>query len=54
LIINGSGEFSLSRDLKRIRELTPAVNVVTGTYTSTREGVLLRKVCKTRSFKTVG
>jgi len=41
LIINGSGEFSLSRDLKRIRELTPAVNVVTGTYTSTRDGVLL-------------
>ena len=41
LIINGSGEFSLSRDLKRIRELMPAVNVVTGTYTSTRDGVLL-------------
>jgi len=41
LIINDSGEFSLSRDLKRIRELMPAVNVVTGTYTSTRDGVLL-------------
>jgi TolB-like protein len=41
LIINGSGEFSLSRDLKRIRELMPAVNVVTGTYMSTRDGVLL-------------
>ena len=41
LIINGSGEFSLSRDLKRIREVMPAVNVVTGTYMSTRDGVLL-------------
>jgi len=41
LIINDSGEFSLSRDLKRIRDLMPAVNVVTGTYTSTRDGVLV-------------
>jgi TolB-like protein len=41
LIINEAGEFSLSRDLKRIRDMMPAVNVVTGTYTSTRDGVLL-------------
>jgi len=41
LIINDSGEFSLSRDLKRIRDLMPAVNVVTGTYTSTRDGILV-------------
>jgi TolB-like protein len=40
-MINEMGEFSLSRDLKKIRELMPAVNVVTGTYTSTRDGVLL-------------
>ena len=41
LIINELGEFSLSRDLRRLRDLMPAANVVTGTYTATRDGVLL-------------
>jgi hypothetical protein len=41
LIINDSGEFSLSRDLRRLRDLMPAANVVTGTYTATKDGVLL-------------
>ena len=41
LIINDFGEFSLSRDLRRLRDLMPAANVVTGTYTSTKDGVLL-------------
>ena len=41
LIINTAGEFSLSRDIKRLRETMPAANVVTGTYSSTTDGVLL-------------
>ena len=41
LIINETGEFSLSRDMKRLREKLPAVNVVTGTYTVTHDGLLL-------------
>jgi TolB-like protein len=41
LIINDSGEFSLSRDLRRLRDLMPAANVVTGTYTATKDGILL-------------
>ena len=41
LIVNGSGEFSLSRDLRRLREVMPAANVVTGTYTATRDGILV-------------
>ena len=41
LIINTAGEFSLSRDIKRLRETMPAANVVTGTYSSTSDGVLL-------------
>jgi TolB-like protein len=41
LIINTAGEFSLSRDIKRLRETMPAANVVTGTYSSTADGVLL-------------
>ncbi len=41
LIINESGEFSLSRDIKRLRETLPAANVVTGTYTLTNDGLLL-------------
>ena len=41
LIINDSGEFSLSRDLRRLRDLMPAANVVTGTYTVTKDGILL-------------
>ena len=41
LIINETGEFSLSRDMKRLREKLPAVNVVTGTYTATNDGLLL-------------
>lgn len=41
LIVNDAGEFSLSRDIKRLRESFPAANVVTGTYTSTIDGILL-------------
>lgn len=41
LIINTAGEFSLSRDIKRLRETMPAANVVTGTYSLTSDGVLL-------------
>ncbi|MGR6775143.1 FlgO family outer membrane protein [Sphaerotilus sulfidivorans] len=41
LIINDSGEFILSRDIMKIRESMPMANVVTGTYTTTKDGVLL-------------
>jgi TolB-like protein len=41
LVVNESGEFSLSRDIKRIRENLPAGNVLTGTYSLTPDGVLL-------------
>jgi TolB-like protein len=41
LIINDSGEFSLSRDIKLLREAFPLSNVVTGTYSVTGEGVLM-------------
>jgi TolB-like protein len=41
LIINTAGEFSLSRDIKRLRESMPADNVLTGTYYVTTYGFLL-------------
>jgi len=41
LIINDAGEFSLSRDIKQLRESYPVSNVVTGTYSSTSDGVML-------------
>ena len=41
LIINEEGEFSLSRELKRLRGSYSAANVVTGTYTVTMDGVLI-------------
>lgn len=41
LVINEAGEFSLSRDIKRVREALPAGQVLTGTYTDTADGVLL-------------
>jgi len=41
VIINDSGEFVLSRDIMKLRESMPMANVVTGTYTSTKDGVLL-------------
>lgn len=41
LLINSSGELSLSRDLKRLRGTVPAANVLTGTYTVTADGVLV-------------
>lgn len=41
LIINDSGEFSLSRDIKLLREAFPLANVVTGTYSVTGDGVLM-------------
>jgi TolB-like protein len=41
LIINNAGEFSLSRDIAQLRQSFPVSNVVTGTYSVTRDGVLL-------------
>jgi len=41
VIVNPSGEFSLSRDLGRIRESFPAGNVLVGTYVRTSDGVLV-------------
>lgn len=41
LIINESGEFVLSRDIRKIRDSMPLANVVTGTYTPTSDGVLV-------------
>lgn len=41
IIINQSGEFTLSRDIKRLRGVVPAANVVTGSYTTSADGVLL-------------
>lgn len=41
LIINEEGEFSLSRELKRLRGTLSAANVVTGTYTATVDGILV-------------
>lgn len=41
MVINEAGEFSLSRDIKRVREALPAGQVLTGTYTDTADGVLL-------------
>ena len=41
LIINEEGEFTLSRELKRLRGSMSAANVVTGTYTVTVDGVLV-------------
>jgi len=41
LIINEEGEFSLSRELKRLRGAMTAANVVTVTYTVTMDGVLV-------------
>jgi TolB-like protein len=39
--INAEGEFSLSRDVKKLRENIASANVLTGTYTNTEEGVLI-------------
>ncbi|MFM2119944.1 MAG: hypothetical protein RL722_1412 [Pseudomonadota bacterium] len=41
LIINESGEFVLSRDIRKIRDSMPLANVVTGTYTPSADGVLV-------------
>jgi TolB-like protein len=41
VIINEAGEFSLSRDVKKLRDNIPAANVITGTYTNSADGVLL-------------
>lgn len=41
ITINPEGEFSLSRDIKKLRENIPTANVLTGTYTNTDEGVLV-------------
>jgi TolB-like protein len=41
VVINDSGEFAMSRDVKKLRDNIPASNVVTGTYTNTPDGVLV-------------
>jgi TolB-like protein len=41
VIINETGEFSLSRDVKKLRDNIPASNVITGTYTNSADGVLV-------------
>lgn len=41
LMINDQGEFTLSRDAKKLRDNMPALNVITGTYTATTDGVLV-------------
>lgn len=41
VIVNQTGEFSLSRDLGRIRESFPVGNVLVGTYSRTTDGVLI-------------
>jgi TolB-like protein len=41
VIVNQTGEFSLSRDLGRIRESFPVGNVLVGTFSRTADGVLL-------------
>lgn len=41
VVINESGEFALTRDIKKLRDNIPAANVVTGTYTNTADGVLV-------------
>ena len=41
VIVNQTGEFSLSRDLGRIRESFPIGNVLVGTYSRTTDGVLI-------------
>jgi TolB-like protein len=41
LIINQAGEFSLSRDIRQLRDSYPVSNIVTGTYVATGDGVLI-------------
>jgi TolB-like protein len=41
VMINESGEFGISRDVKRLQGNMTAANVVTGTYSSTPDGVLV-------------
>ena len=41
LIVNAEGELGMSRDIKRLRAAVPAANVVTGSYTTSVDGILL-------------
>jgi TolB-like protein len=41
LIVNADGELGMSRDIKRLRAAVPAANVVTGSYTTSVDGILL-------------
>ncbi len=41
LIIGAEGELAVSRDIKRLRSSVPAANIVTGSYTTSVDGVLL-------------
>ncbi len=41
LIVNAEGEFAVSRDIKRLRSVVPAANIVTGSYTTSVDGILL-------------
>lgn len=41
IIINGSGEFSLSRDIQKIRDTYEVGGIVTGTYTFTNDAIVI-------------
>lgn len=41
IMITENGEFTLSRDAKKLRDNMPALNVITGTYTATSDGILV-------------
>ena len=41
LIIGADGELAVSRDIKRLRSSVPAANIVTGSYTTSSDGILL-------------
>ena len=41
ITVNEIGEFSLSRDIKKLREGMPAGSEVTGTYLQTKDGILV-------------
>lgn len=41
VVVNDAGEFTLSRDTRKLRETLPAGSVVTGTYLQTIDGILV-------------
>lgn len=45
IVVSESGEFSLSRDIKRIREFYKVGGIVTGTYTVANEDIIVNARC---------